>query len=85
MDPGKADFTPLSDLEGIALSKATHTAMVEIDENGVAGAAYTDLMSAGGALPDEVIRLNLDRPFVFMVTGKDGSLLFAGAVRNIAG
>ena len=58
--------------------------MIEIDEYGVTGAAYTELaLAEGAAEPDEVIDLVLDRPFLFVVTGLDGSVLFAGVVRNI--
>ena len=66
------------------LSKAEHAAMIEIDEHGVTGAAYTELaLTEGAAQPDETIDFVVDRPFMFIVTGKDGSMLFAGIVKNI--
>ena len=37
----------------------------------------------GAAKPDEEIEFVLDRPFMFIVTGRDGSILFSGIVRNI--
>jgi serine protease inhibitor len=86
MDPSLSDFSPLKkDADGLALTAAEHAAMVEIDENGVTGAAYTELsVEETGALePEEVIDLTFDRPFLFMVTGRDGSILFSGTVRNI--
>ncbi len=85
MDPALADFTPLVPAEeGTYLSRADHAAVIEIDEQGVTGAAYTDLALTGGAAdPDDEMDFILDRPFVFLVTGLDGSVLFAGAVRNI--
>jgi len=76
-EPGKADFT--------SLDKADHAAMVEIDEEGVTGAAYTDLALAGGAMPpSEEIDFVLDRPFMYAVIGGDGTLLFAGTVYDIS-
>ena len=83
--PGIADFTPLTtERDDLFLDKAEHAAMVEIDEQGVTGAAYTELAVDEGAVePDEIIDFVLDRPFMFMVTGRDGSVLFAGIVRNI--
>ena len=36
-------------------------------------------------IPDDEIDFVLDRPFLFLVTGQDGSLLFSGVVRNIDG
>ena len=85
LDTSAADFTPLTtDKSNLYLSKADHAAMVEIDEKGVTGAAYTELAVAeGAAISDETIDFVLDRPFLFIVTGRDRSILFSGIVRNI--
>ena len=88
LDADLADFSPLTgDKENLYLSKADHAAMLEIDENGVTGAAYTELgvSEAAAEIPDDEIDFVLDRPFLFLVTGQDGSLLFSGVVRNIDG
>ncbi len=84
-DPLSSDFSPLTDDRNeLYVSKAEHTALVEIDEQGVSGAAFTRVDLSGGAmLPEEEIDLVLDRPFMFMICGRDGSILFAGIVRNI--
>ncbi|MBR2806351.1 MAG: serpin family protein, partial [Oscillospiraceae bacterium] len=86
LDPGLSDFSPLTDdFDELYLSTANHAAMVEIDENGVTAAAYTELaMTEGAALPEDEIDLVFDRPFMFVVAGQDGSVLFSGIVRNIA-
>ena len=79
-----SDFTPITDeLNELFLSKADHAAMVEIDEQGVTGTAYTAITVEMQSLPKETIDFNLDRPFMFMITGPDGSVLFSGIVRNI--
>lgn len=84
LDPAKADFTALtSDAKDFFLSKADHAAVVEIDEKGVSAAAYTDLGILGAGMPQKTLEFVLDRPFVFVVTGWDGSVLFTGVVRNI--
>ena len=84
LDPAKADFTPLTtDAKDLFLSKVDHAAVVEIDEKGVTAAAYTDMAVCGSGMPQETLEFVLDRPFVFVVTGWDGSVLFTGAVRNI--
>ena len=85
LDPALADFTPLTtDRDDLYLSTAEHAAMVEIDEHGVTGAAYTELAIAEGAeMTPEEIDFVVDRPFMFIVTGRDGSILFSGIVRNI--
>ncbi len=80
-----SNFSPLAlSRNDIYLQAATHSAVVEIDEQGITGAAFTDLpFGMGGPDPDEIIDFVVDRPFVFVVTGADGSVLFSGAVRNI--
>ncbi len=86
LDPDASDFTPLTkEVDKIYVSAAEHAAMVKIDEEGVTGAAYTSLMleAAGMMEPDEIIDFVLDRPFLFVITGADGSVLFSGVVRNI--
>ena len=71
------------EVDEIYLSEASHAALVEIDEEGVTGAAYTELaMAAGAAMPQDEIDLVFDRPFLFTVTARDGSVLFAGIVQN---
>ena len=85
LDPALADFSPLTaEDSSVALTKAEHAAMLEIDEHGVKGAAYTELaLTEGAAEPEDEINFVLDRPFLFLVTARDGSLLFSGVVRNI--
>ena len=84
LDPETADFSPLSEKsDELFLSKADHAAMLEINENGVTGAAFVDMGICGAAMSTDVIDFVLDRPFMFAVTGYDGSLLFSGIVRNI--
>ncbi|MBQ6734189.1 MAG: serpin family protein [Lachnospiraceae bacterium] len=87
MTGGLADFTPLttdSSLGDFALSSAEHAAVVEVDEEGVTGAAYTIMMVAEGtAEGGDEIDFVLDRPFFFTVTAHDGSILFAGIVQNV--
>jgi serine protease inhibitor len=85
LDPELSDFTPLTeDRDDLYLSTAEHAAMVEIDEHGVTGAAYTELaLSEGTSMPQDEIDFVLDRPFMFTITGRDGSILFSGIVRNI--
>ena len=69
---------------GVSAVLAQHSALLEVDEEGVTGAACTAIGVAEAARePEEEIEFALDRPFLFLVTGKDGSLLFSGAVRNL--
>ncbi|MBR0164015.1 MAG: serpin family protein [Lachnospiraceae bacterium] len=87
MTAGVADFSPLTgdaSLGDLSLSSAEHAAVVEVDEEGVTGAAYTIMMVAEGAAEGgDEIDFVLDRPFFFTVTARDGSILFAGVVQNV--
>ena len=82
-DPQKASFI-LTDDTQLYLSSAKHAAVLEIDEDGVCGAAYTELGLAGAGMPPQIVReFVLDRPFFFAMTAGDGTILFAGTVRNV--
>ncbi len=85
LDPEIADFTPLTeDVDELYLSQAEHAALVEIDENGDTAAAYTLLaITEGATFPEDEIEFVLNRPFLFLITGRDGSLLFSGIVNNV--
>ena len=58
--------------------------LVEIDEEGVTGAAYTELAMARSSMSQEEVDLIFDRPFYFAVVSPDGSLLFSGIVQTIS-
>ena len=86
LNPAVSDFSNLSpDSEGFAIGKAEHAAMVEVDEDGVIGAAYTffDVREGGEPIIENELYFTLDRPFMFIVTGYDGSILFSGIIRNL--
>lgn len=77
-----SDFTPLTDNPGLYLSAAEHAAVLVIDEEGVTGAAYTIVSVNDVSMPSNEIDLVFDRPFMFILAGKDGSVLFSGVVKN---
>ena len=80
----EADFTPLTkEVENIYLSRAEHSAMVKIDEEGVTGAAYTALMMESAGIIQNQVDFIIDRPFVYAVAAPDGSILFTGVIQNI--
>ncbi len=80
---GKADFTPLTDMASIYVSRVNHAARVKIDEEGCEAAAFTVIMMETGAeMPEKEVDFALDRPFLFVITGRDGLPLFAGVVNQ---
>ncbi len=83
-DAEKADFSPLTDDgDGLAVTEAKHAARVMIDEEGCLAAAYTVMGLYGAAMPpEEEIDFILDQPFLFVLTGEDGAVLFMGIVND---
>lgn len=79
-----ADFSSLLPRNGAFISSVLHGVRVSIDEEGVTGAAYTEMMYLTGALtPSEKIDFVVNRPFIFVITGVDDLPLFIGVVNNI--
>ncbi len=82
-DEHLSDFSPMSDdVDTIYVSEASHAARVAIDEQGCVAAAYTIMMEAAAAEPDDIVSFVLDRPFIFAIINNDGLPLFAGVVND---
>ena len=82
-DAALADFSPVTDLEGLCLSKANHAARVTVDEEGVTAVAYTVMEECGGVPSQEdEIEFRLDRPFLFAIMGTGDVPLFVGVVNR---
>jgi len=86
MEIGAANFDPLIDRSYLPyLGVAHQAARIQVDEKGVKAVAYTELgANAGAALPpDEIVRMDLNRPFVMIVSsGVDGVPLFVGIIND---
>ncbi|MBQ9797109.1 MAG: hypothetical protein IJW50_05240 [Clostridia bacterium] len=81
---GRADFSPLSEENGIYVSSVRHGATVTIEESGVLGAAYTEILKDYlGAPSYEEVDFILNRPFIFVIRGADHLPLFVGVVNQI--
>lgn len=88
-NPAAADFSPMVKQSAsspgmpVWVEKAKHAARVMVDEEGCVAAAYTVIGVSGGSMPpDETVDFTLDRPFLFVITGRDGMPLFVGIVNN---
>ena len=83
-DSDRADLSSLTNAsKNVWLNSAEHTATVEINEEGVTGAAYTEDVVCGAIPPEEEVDFVLDRPFCFAVVASDRSILFSGVVQTI--
>ena len=69
----------------VEVSQAKHAARVMIDEKGCTAAAFTHISMADSAtMPGELTELDfvLNRPFLFVLIGRDNMPLFVGIVRQ---
>lgn len=81
-DANVSDYTPTTEATDLELSQVQHAARVTIDENGCTAAAFTVMMmNAGAAMPpNEILEMNLNRPFAFVIFSDTGLPLFMGTV-----
>ena len=79
---GMADFSGMTDTP-VYISRVLQESRIDVDEKGVEAAAYTLVaMAKGAAIPAEreKVDFHLDRPFLYAIESRDGTVLFLGAV-----
>lgn len=83
-----ADFSSLGQLSdgNIFISRVIHKTKIEVDEKGTKAGAVTAVeMPGASAAPAEPKRVNLDRPFFFMIVDNQFSLPIFMGVLNAVG
>ena len=84
-----SDFSPIfensDDMIPIEIDQVQHGTRVSIDEEGVTGMSYTVMdFGANSAMPpNDEIDFVVDRPYIFVITGEDGSVMFIGVVNQL--
>lgn len=83
-------FTSMADFSGISneplmISDVKQKTFIEVNEKGSEAAAVTSVaVMRTTALPPDYAVFDVDRPFVFLIRGRDsGIVLFMGIVRNL--
>lgn len=82
-DAAAADFSGMSDREGLVISDVIHKAFVEVNEEGAeaAGATAVIVKEAAIAPPKQTPVFRADHPFLFLIRdNRNGSILFVGRV-----
>lgn len=79
-DGQNADLSALFTEKGIGVSSIKHNARIVVDEYGCEAAATTISDILG--VPEEMKDVDLDRPFICVVTSDEGLPLFTGIVYN---
>jgi serpin B len=66
------------------VDSAVQKAYIKVDEKGATAAAVTALAMAGTGMPQptEPFEMKCDKPFVFVLTGNSGDVLFTGVVNQ---
>lgn len=85
-DDQTADFSGMSS-EKLFISDVLHKAFVKVDESGTEAAAATVVVmrAESARMPDTVIEMTVDRPFIFAIYDyQTGTVLFVGRVLNPA-
>ncbi len=83
-----SDFSPLlTDFEEIPtkIDKIQHGTRVTIDEEGVTGMSYSVIEGSWDGIEPtyDEIDFIVDRPYIFVITGEDGSVMFIGVVNQL--
>ncbi len=82
-DPDKANFSGMAP-ETLYISDVIHQAFVSVDEAGTEAAAATAVIAGTTSIPEQVVNLTIDRPFVFFVRDDaTGAILFLGRVLTV--
>lgn len=79
----QADFSAMSSAP-LKADSMIHQAKIRVDRNGASASAATTLILVGSALPEEVKRVTIDRPFLFAIMHKGLNIpVFAGVVNRL--
>jgi serpin B len=73
-----ADLSGMDGAKGMYLSDVVHKAFVEVNEKGTEAAAATGAAGARSSAP----LFKADRPFLFLIRDRSGSILFLGRLVN---
>jgi len=76
-----ADFSGMTGANDLFISDVFHKAFVSVDEEGTEAAAATAVIMTLTAAPESPLRLEVDRPFLFLIRDhQTNSVLFMGRV-----
>lgn len=81
---GRPDFSGIAD-SALYLSQALQGTHISINEQGVEASSFTALEGKPADAPDDdpqIVEMDLNRPFLYLITSNSGTPLFVGVVRN---
>jgi serpin B len=82
-DAGKADFSGMDGQKDLLIQGVLHKAYIAVDEQGTEAAAATGVVVGLTAMPVGSVTVNVDHPFLFLITDRSsGTILFVGRVMD---
>ncbi|HEY5511023.1 MAG TPA: serpin family protein [Prolixibacteraceae bacterium] len=82
-DPNRADFSQITGVNNLYITKVIHKTYIDVSESGTEAAAVTSVGIGYTSMPVDPPAFYLTRPFLFFITEEDtGAILFAGKVEN---
>jgi serpin B len=79
----RADFSGMDGTYDLYIKDVFHKAFVAVNEQGTEAAAASAVVAEEKSLIMDVVKIIVDRPFIFIIRDKEsGSLLFVGRVLN---
>jgi len=83
---GGADLSGMTGTRELSISAVLHKAFVKVNEEGTEAAAATAVVMGKTAIPTDLPKVSLDRPFLFAIVDRPtGAVLFMGRVMNPVG
>ena len=81
--PNSADFSGIDGKKDLYIQDVVHQAYVAVNEDGTEAAAATGVVVGITSMPSEIITLDVNRPFIFVIRDiGTRTVLFAGRVVN---
>ena len=80
-----ADFKGIAEMGPLVIDQVKQKCYIDVSEKGTEAAAVTSIgIRLTSARPENVVTMNVDRPFVFFIADRnDGNILFAGRIVNL--
>ena len=84
--PDEADFSGMTGLRELFISKVVHKAFIDVNDEGTEAAAATAVVMMKSAVNgDSRVVFNADHPFLYLIKHREtGTILFTGIVNNPA-
>jgi serpin B len=77
----QADFSGMTAEEGLFIGDVIHQATMSVGEAGTEAAAATAAVMPPSAIPEDLVTVTVDRPFLFLIRDlQTGTVLFLGRV-----